>query len=61
MSRTERGFQGAKLVGVELDTTSVQTVEMPADAENGVDAGTLQEQLTALAARVQALEDAAAA
>ncbi|WP_160329000.1 MULTISPECIES: hypothetical protein [Rhodococcus] len=57
MARLEVGFKGAKLVGVEVDSASVQ---VEADSTNGVEAGTLQETIEALAARVQALEDAAA-
>jgi len=34
-------------------------MQAPADTDNGLTAGTLQEQVQALAARVQALEDAA--
>lgn len=60
MSRTERGFQGAKLVGVELEDNTVLGVTIPADPENEVDEGTLLETITALAERVKALEDAAA-
>lgn len=36
------------------------SVAVAADATNGVDAGTLQEVVSALAARVKVLEDAAA-
>ncbi|WP_156666214.1 hypothetical protein [Rhodococcus sp. HS-D2] len=57
MARLEVGFKGAKLVAVEIDSASVQ---VEADSTNGVAAGTLQEAIEALAARVQALEDAAA-
>jgi len=56
MARREAGFRGAKLVGVELDATSVQVA---ADAPSEVEAGTLQEVIADLAARVKALEDAA--
>lgn len=55
MARTEVGFKGAKLVGVEVDAS---TVQVAADATNGVAAGDLQAAIEELAARVQALEDA---
>ena len=57
MARLEVGFKGAKLVGVEVDSASVQ---VEADNTNGVEAGDLQATIEALAARVKALEDAAA-
>lgn len=56
MARIEIGFKGAKLVGVEVDADSVQVA---ADADNGVEAGDLQAAIEALAARIQTLEDAA--
>jgi hypothetical protein len=41
-------------------TQAATTVDVSADATNGISAGTLQVVLSALAARVKALEDAAA-
>lgn len=55
MTRAEAGFRGAKLVGVELDATSVQVVANPATE---VAADDLQAVIEALAARIKVLEDA---
>lgn len=55
MTRAEAGFRGAKLVGVELDATSVQ---IAADPTTEVAAADLQAVIEALAARIKALEGA---
>ena len=60
MARTEAGFRGAKLVGVQVEDSTVLGVTVPADAASEVAEGTLQETISALAARIKALEDAAA-
>ena len=60
MARSEVGFKGAKLVGATVEDATVLGVTVPADATNGVDEGTLQETITALAARIKVLEDAPA-
>lgn len=57
MARNEVGFRGTKLVGVKVDA---EAIEIEADAATGVAAGDLQDTIVALAARVKALEDAAA-
>lgn len=59
MPRPEPGFKGAHLIGASVDDTAVLDVTVPADATNEVAEGTLQETITALAARIKALEDAA--
>ena len=61
MARTEQGFKGAKLVGVTLEDATVLEAVIPADTENGIEEGTLQETISALAARIKALEEAAEA
>jgi hypothetical protein len=48
------------LDGLEAGEVDAADVTVAADAENGLSAGTLQAALESLAARVQALEDAAA-
>lgn len=57
MARAEVGFKGSKLVGAKVDAAQV---EVAADTDTGVSEGSLQATIVALAARVKALEDAAA-
>lgn len=57
MARNERGFEGAHLKGVTIDASGVL---VPEDTTNEVPAGNLEEVISALAARIKTLEDAAA-
>src|SRR5690606_2423547 len=54
------GKQAAGSYAAASHTHTAAQVDVAADAENGLSAGTLQAALESLAARVQALEDAAA-
>lgn len=58
-ARAGLGDRILKLEEQAAEAKHASAVSVAADAENGIDAGDLQTVLSALAARVKALEDAA--